>query len=43
MYIAIKGGPLSLGRNSFCVATDGDGHGVAGVMFDILDEEKVLA
>ena len=24
-------------------ATDGDGHGVAGVMFDILDEEKVLA
>ena len=24
-------------------ATDGDGHGVAGVAFDVLDEEKVLA
>jgi hypothetical protein len=23
--------------------TDDDGHGVTGVMFDILDEEKVLA
>ena len=23
--------------------TSGDGHGVAGVVFDILEEEKVLA
>jgi len=41
----VKRGPLFLQ----CVlkekleSTDGDGHGVAGVMFDILDEEKVLA
>src|SRR5215813_1470868 len=41
----VEGGPFFLQRvlKEELEPTDGNGHGVARVMFDILDKEKVLA
>ena len=40
-----KDGPVAVERLLIEKAdpTDGDGHGVAGIVLDVLDEEEVLA